>query len=240
MRILAWNILHGGSGRRLPEIVLALLGHRPDVVVLSEFRARLGGQIRGILADHGLSHQAATPTPPDRNGMLIASRLPLVPRTDGPVTHPAAGRACWRDRWLEVRVDGVTVGGVHVPDDGRPTDRSAYWQSLVAFARLRKDQPTVLIGDFNTGRHGVDEEGATFTCTHQLGILWTLGYRDAWRELHPESREATWVSPRGGGFRIDAAHVSAVLVPRLRGARHSERERRRGVSDHSSVMVDLS
>jgi hypothetical protein len=83
MRILAWNILHGGSGRRLPEIVLALLGHRPDVVVLSEFRARLGGQIRGILADHGLSHQAATPPPQTETACSSPRGCPLCREPTG-------------------------------------------------------------------------------------------------------------------------------------------------------------
>lgn len=239
VRILAWNILHGGGARRLPEIVLSLLAHEPDVVVLTEFRSRLGGQIRGVLADHGLTHQAATPTPQGSNGLLIASRERLSLRDDAPKGHPAARRPCWRDRWLEVRLPNFTLSGVHVPDDGRPTDRAAYWQSLVAFARARRDEPVLLIGDFNTGRHRADEEGATFSCTAQLGALWTLGYRDAWRELNPTARESTWVSPLGGGFRIDAAHVSAPLLPRLRGARHSDRERVEGVSDHSAVLIDL-
>jgi len=210
------------------------------VVVLSEYRPRLGGQIRGVLGDHGLAHQAATPTPAGSNGLLIASRPPLSVRADGPTEHPAARRPCWRDRWLEVRLPGLTLAGVHVPDDGRPTDRAAYWQSLLAFARARRDEAALLIGDFNTGRHRADEEGATFSCTAQLGALWTLGYRDAWRELNPDARESTWVSPVGGGFRIDAAHLSAPLLPRLRGARHSDRERLGGVSDHSAVLVDLA
>src|SRR5262245_45388589 len=79
MRLLTWNLRHGGGAARMPRIALAILSHRPDVVVLTEWRRTTGGQIAGVLADHGLKHQVCTDPPHGRNGVLVAART----RIDG-------------------------------------------------------------------------------------------------------------------------------------------------------------
>jgi hypothetical protein len=43
MRLLTWNLRHGGGARRMPWITLSLLEHKADVVVLTEFRRHVGG-----------------------------------------------------------------------------------------------------------------------------------------------------------------------------------------------------
>lgn len=248
MRILAWNIRHGGGARRLPEIALAILEHRPDWVVLSEYRPRMGGQLRGVLADHGLRHQACTDPPAGVNGVLIASRWAVRVREDSRRAAHPAGEPAWARRWLEVESPelGLSVAGLHIPDEGRPTERAGFWQSLVSVARRRVGEASVLIGDFNTGRPGVDGGPGGFTCGELLGTLWTLGYRDAWRERNPEGRESTWAGSGpgswgwGAGLRIDAAYVSPTVLGRVSGVRHSHAERECGVSDHSAVVLDLA
>src|ERR1043166_5834879 len=99
MRILTWNILHGGGPARLPEIILSLVRHKPDLLVLTEFRAPRGSQIRAVLADHGLSPQLAPPD--DRNNSnatLTAARHALEPDLhDQPPPNS-------RGRWLAARM----------------------------------------------------------------------------------------------------------------------------------------
>jgi exonuclease III len=131
------------------------------------------------------------------------------------------------------------LAGVHVPCDGRDSGRVAFFRSLVGAARSRAGEDYVLIGDFNAGRHRLDEEGATFSCVRFLGELATMGYADAWRTLHPEGREYTWYSHTGSGFRIDHAFVSPGLAPRLRSCWYSHQERELGLSDHSAMVVCL-
>ena len=59
MKILAWNIRHGG-GARVPRILAALERHRPDIVVLTEYRHNPGGEaISAGLDAMGLTFQAA-------------------------------------------------------------------------------------------------------------------------------------------------------------------------------------
>jgi len=236
VRLLTWNILHGG-GQRIPEIVLALLEHDADAIALSEYRPSRGGSIRGVLAHHGYTHQLCTDPPARTNGLLVASRLPL-----DPIPHPEPPHGMTH-RFLAGRlgppVSPTNLLFVHIPEVRRSSKKPAAWRYLLDRARELRDAPAVVLGDLNTGRHRLDEEGRTFTCTALLGQLETMGYADAWRLLHPEIKEFTWFSHEGGGFRIDHAHISRPLIPRLRAARYSHAEREGKLSDHSTLIVDL-
>ncbi len=235
--ILAWNILHGGGARRMPEITLALLDHGPDIVVLTEFRSTTGGQIAGVLADVGLAFQATTELAAGSNGILIASRWPL--------NRVCGAQEIHARRWLACCIPELhlLIGGVHVPDASTGNARLEYWRDLVCVAKDWITAPqcadVLLIGDLNSGRHGLDERGRTFTQTSRLGELATLGYRDVYRELHPESREFSWFSRSGNGFRIDAAWASPGLARRVRSVEYSQMERESGVSDHAPLKIRM-
>jgi exodeoxyribonuclease III len=257
MKILAWNLRHGGGSRRMPEITLSVLEHRADVVVLTEWRKHTGGQICGVLADHGLRYQRDTNPGKMSNGVLVASRHPVEVEGEGGEGEVfmgvgAAGTAgglaahgkARKKRLLEAHIPalGVTVIGVHVPPDGPGTGREAVFQATVAAARRRKSEACLVIGDLNVGRHYLDEEGATFTCTRLLGELSAAGFVDAWRALNPKEREYSWFSHEGKGFRIDHALVSMSLAGGVKACWYSHSERERDLSDHSlmALSVDVS
>lgn len=237
LRLLTWNLRHGG-GQRVPEIVLSLLSHTPDVVALTEFRAARGGSVRGLLADAGLSHQLTSSVDPTKNAILIASRAPLTatpPNPDLPTFPGGASRSL--DAMLPTL--GMSLTAVHLPDDSRPTDKIASWQFLLSIARKRRNFPWVVIGDMNSGRHGTDETGHSFRGTSLLGTFATLGMLDAWRHLHPDSKERSWSHPARGSTRIDACYLSEPLHKCLKNSHFSHVERETGVSDHSALIVDL-
>ncbi len=224
---LTWNIQHGGGARRTPAIALALVESGADVVVLTEFRAGRGGQIRGALADHGLKHQAVTPGGPSENGVLIASRAPLAPGRPATEAASAGAQCAVARRWLEVRIPELIPGvdlrlaGLHVPPAGPGPERAMVWRQVVAGAAAGREEAYALLGDFNTGRAGVD--GRAFQHTAQLGRLATMGYVDAWRTLWPGGREVTWrgaagARRSGGSGRIDHCFLSGALAGRLEGA----------------------
>ncbi len=230
---MAWNILHGGGPRRVPEIVLTILEAAPDVVLLSEFRPMRGGAIRGALADHGLCHQMSTDPPAGRNGLLLASRWAIE------ATPEAAPRAL-RHRWICGRVSerAIRVAGVHVPEAG--TAQAEGLRHVAQAARRWRDEAVVLLGDFNAGRPGLDTPASSDPGAFWLGLLATAGYEDAWRIANPAAREGTWRSHTGASFRLDHVYVSAGLRGRVAEARHLDGARATGVSDHAPVVVDLS
>ncbi len=232
----------------MPEIALALLEEAADVIVISEYRTTMGGQLRALLAEHGWEHQLCTEPARGKNGMLLASRFPLTPGAS-PTDPPVDGR------WLHAVVSPTSeawgapngacstplhVIGIHAPDGhGDRTLQTAYWRFLLDTTGALRDEHCVVIGDLNTGRHKADETGKTFRCTSLLGQFCTQGYTDAWRELHPQAREYTWFSHKGGGFRIDAAYLSRPLREKLQSARHAHQLRSAGTSDHAPIVVQI-
>jgi len=99
--------------------------------------------------------------------------------------------------------------------------------------------PALLIGDFNTGVHHVDERGATFHHADKFVSLHDQGWIDLWRKRNPEVKEFSWFSARANGFRIDHAFASPILDARVRSVRYSHGERGLGISDHSILCVEF-
>ena len=242
MNIFAWNILHGGGAVRIPEIILAILDQRADVVVLSEFRAVRGGQLRAVLADHGLSYQVVSHKTGRANGVFVASRLPMQIQParerapEGAELAPdLAGRQV--DVWLPDAATHLTA--VHIADDSHPTLKATQWADLMVLAKARKGDRHLIIGDFNTARYGVDCI-TPLRCRQRLGGLATMGFVDLCTPRDAAGRarsDPTWVAPWGEGRRIDAAWASAPLAADVREAGYVRDVRERGLSDHAGVMV---
>jgi exonuclease III len=240
VRLVAWNILHGGGTRRTPLIALRLCDLAPDLVVLTEHRRATGGQIAGVLFDRGLTHQISTNPAPARNGVFVASRWPLQPAEPAPTPWAA-------HRWLDLGIPALDacLTAVHAPDTHRSDAariqrQAAYWQHLVRICRERAGMRHLIAGDLNTGRHRLDEAGSTFTGTEFLGRFSALGYRDAFRLHDPAGAAPTWHSHTGSGFRIDAVWVSAPLSVAVKHARHDAAALGEKESDHAPVVVDLT
>lgn len=234
MRVVALNIQHGG-GRRTGAIVDAILAAGPDVVVLSEFHASPTGstfleQLAGAgLTEHVHGEPAATDYP---NTVAVASRLPLAN-----ARFPLAESSANRQRVLEVDVGGLTLGAVYLPL-GKP--KVAFWRDeFLPSAASRIDRPCLLVGDWNSGRHHIDEAGATLHGAAEFEAMTDTGWIDAWRSLRPAAREYTWYSTHGNGFRLDHAFLSPSLAPRLVSSAYRHETRTRGVSDHSALVVEF-
>ena len=230
MRLLAWNIRHGG-GSRLVGIMAAIIRHDADVLILSECRG--GESARRLcvaLAASGYRHFTRLLPPPGRTGVLIASRRRFI----------ECGVLCGRldEPWRLIDVDlGVLrLTGVYMPNLLR---KIPYWQSVVDASALRADGHALAIGDFNTCRAYVDETGAIDGTAYFMDHMDAIGFRDLWRDRNPDGREYSWYSHRGNGFRIDHAFLSPALAARAGAISYSHEERLAGLSDHSLLLLDL-
>ena len=238
MRVVFWNIRHGG-GVRAAAIARRISTWGADAVALCEFRGTPpSGELARALAARGLAYQCTTADParPAVNGLLLAARWPL--RRMRLATAPAEP-----GRWLLARIQSPTplvVGVMHVPN--RVTGRKyPYLDAVLETARRTWPGPAVFLGDTNSGRIGLDEEVPTFNRIEDgwMRGLHEAGWVDAYRHLRGDARAYTWYSPNGGnGFRIDQAFLNGALRPRLEAFRYDWG--RRAASDHAAMVLDLT
>lgn len=225
------NIRHGG-GKRIGPIVRAISAYSADIVVITEYRnGKVGENLRTSLATAGWEHQIAAPTPERENSVLIVAKEPLI--IDN---RPLFNENWQRDRHIVVHGYGYTIVAVYLPPGQK---KLPSWERLLNTAAALGTEPTLIIGDFNTGKHFIDEDGATFIGPENIDRLEELGYIDAWRHLHPAAREYTWFSSAGNGFRLDFAFLSPSLSDRLARAVHIHETRIDGITDHSGLVIEM-
>jgi exodeoxyribonuclease-3 len=239
LRLLSWNILAGG-GRRCGPILDALRRHDADVITLQETVATRAADLCHALGREGYAQQCAAPRGPRERGLCVLARCPLG-RVDESPPH-AAG---YPRGWLEVDLlpYQVRLAAVYGPPEGPAIP--AFWNAAAAWLQCRAERPFIMLGDFNAGASGVDAEGYRFKAGGAFASLAAIGLVDLWRREHGDAREYTWFSHRSGrrsgrGFRIDHAVSSPSLAKRVIGCRYDHEVRRRGWSDHSLLVVDLS
>lgn len=175
-------------------------------------------------------------------GVAVLSRHPIL-RLPDPSPTPCGG-----NRWIEIAIPvlNFAMGCTNIPGVNyeKRMQKADYWDAVLAAAERRITEPFLLIGDFNTGKHRVDEAGRTFHCADKFGRLEEFGWTDVWRHFHGDKSEFTWYSQlkagaRGNGFRLDHAFVTSALLPSIRGCWYSHVEREARISDHSILMVEV-
>lgn len=231
MRLMCWNIRHGG-GKRVEKIYAAIRDHKPGIIVLTEFRDNPPGRfLRDSLSSEGWCYQATSAPPPRTNGVLIAARFPFqLQRESSDV--PADSH-----RWVTVRFDGFGLTGTYFPSLHA---KVPHWDYMLRVASRYSETRHMVIGDVNTGKNYIDEARAVFHYGAYIDQMAALGWPEAWRYLHPRGRQYSWYSHKNNGFRIDHAYVSPGLLPMIRQARYSHRDRRAGISDHSALLIELA
>ena len=165
MKLLSWNIQHGG-GTRDVRIVGAIADHNPDLIALTEYRARPGMALCQAFAANGWPHiVSSSPTGID-DGICVLSRTPL--RCERRSTAPPENAVRWLD--VDLPEQGFGFAVVHILNaipgakEAEGAAKTRFWDALLAAAEARIAEPLLLIGDFNTGMPLADEAGTTFLC----------------------------------------------------------------------------
>lgn len=235
LRLLSWNILHGG-GTRCEQIIGFIEQHDPDIVCLQEFRH---GQSKPVLLAGLQALGLETITAPDtsnarENSLIIATRLPMQAESFPDNTVPA--RAITASIEVSPMID-INVIAVHFPQKKK---QIPLFNALLELPQSWRDGHSLLVGDFNCGIPHVDSETKTFYATHMFQQLLSDGWHDAWRERNPDAREFTWVSTRKtNGFRYDHALASTSLNDMIIDVNYDHTAREKKASDHSLMLIDF-
>jgi exodeoxyribonuclease III len=228
--LLSWNIQHGG-GSRIEAIQDAIDAIAPDVLVVTEFRNNISGKkLRKSLNDQGLIHQQACHANPNQNTILLAARQPFQANTFETQLRMDSHRC------LQAEIYGFTLYGFYFTH-GRA--KIPVFEFILSLPKEYLQAPSILIGDFNSGKHYIDEKGATFSCVNYFGQIEDNGWIDAWRYFNKDLREFSWFSNAGNGFRIDHAFASPAMMSRITAVRYLHDHRKPSLSDHSALLLQF-
>ena len=220
MKIVTLNIQHGG-GRRIAPIIEFLNQLNADLIVLTEYHLddkNLGKQ----LVELGYQHQVAGSSLPKENSVLIVSKEPFKVLSAS-------------QRIVSVRLKELVLFGVYFPqgDEKYPVYKKLKTEVKEAGSSV------LVLGDFNTGLHYIDEAGKTFACADSFESLKDVGLIDSWRSRNLEVKEFSWFSSQGNGFRIDHAFCSESLDKEISSIEYIHTPREMKFSDHSALALVL-
>lgn len=186
------------------------------------------------------------------SGVAVFSKTkPLrVRRTLGLEQFDRGGRS------LQLEFSDFTLLNLYMPHGGRMKEGLSYklacYERIMNHLRLQKNQPMILVGDFNIAHTALDlarpvsnKNNIMFTPEerHQLDDLLAIGFVDSFRGRNPHANgHYSWwpygfeARPRNVGWRIDYTFVSTALVSKIINARICP-----GVfgSDHCPVGVEI-
>ena len=243
LRILSYNIRHGGRGRK-DQLLAVIRRCDPDVVVFQEATAR------SVIADLAAGAEMAQWDATDGASLGFMSRRPVAHHE---WHRPRFSRHAFLELvpfGTESRIFGVHLSAVHAAW----TERRRVYELRALLAGIAHHQhgPHVLLGDFNTLAPGdaldirklphrlrtlVWLSGGTIRW-RTIQVILDAGYVDGFRRLHPESigfTFPTW-NPH---VRLDYAFVPAAFSDRLRSCTVVDGADTQAASDHFPLLVEF-
>ena len=228
--IITWNLRHGG-GNRVEKIIDTLQQHsNATTIVLTEFRNNDNApKMQTALADLGFIHQYTTTADAKKNSVLIASKEKYSSKT-----FPELGDHS--QRVIKVSNNDYSLYGCYFPGND---DKKYVFDFLLKEIKSNPTEKIIITGDINTGKHFIDEKGATFFHADYLDKIENENLYDAWRHIHNDKKEFTWYSNVGIGFRIDHFFVHNDLKEKVKSCDYIHDYREQKITDHSMMTLEL-
>jgi exodeoxyribonuclease-3 len=243
VRLLTYNIKHGGGGRE-DHLTAVMRLARPDLVVLQE--ATDPRVVVRLAKSLELPHYAASPG----RSLAFMSRLPIE---HFEWHRPRLSRHAFLEivpAGAAVRVFGLHLSAVHAAW----TERRRIFELRALLASIARHQHGfhVLTGDFNTLAPGEVLEGHLLPPRLRV-LVWMSGgkiqwrtiqhvldsgYVDTYRTCHPADPGLTFPtwSPH---IRLDFAFVPKAFVDRVRSSEVITSDDTKAASDHLPLLTEI-
>jgi exodeoxyribonuclease-3 len=242
-QVLTFN-LNNPSRERAGRQLSYLAGRPEPVLVLTETADSAGcGLLETRFTQAGYSVTFPKPERGER-GVMIVSRLATRPgpATVGYLPHRAVSVT------VDTEEGPLDVIGLYVPSrDATEVKTKRKREFLDACRESLPDgrgAARIMLGDFNILEPDHTPSYRFFQEFEYDFYRWlgTAGYVDAFRALHPDALEYSWVGRTGDGYRYDHVHVSAPLAGTVRGCSyvHEPRTMSDRLTDHSALSVQLA
>ena len=219
MKIVSWNV-NGVRAAVGKDFINEFKKSKADLYCIQETKAQ-DDQVEEALS--GISRRKLYSNSAVKKGYsgvaTLCKREPKKVTVDiGIEEHDQEGRV------LATELDGFILVNVYVPNSGsglKRLDYRATWDKAFAayLKKLRKKKPLIVTGDFNVAHEAIDlarpkpnynkTSGYTQVEIDGMDGLLSVGFKDAFREIHPEKVQYTFWSQRfnararNTGWRID-------------------------------------
>ena len=138
----------------------------------------------------------------------------------------------------------LRVIGLYVPSrdaSAEKTERKRKWLAAcdAALASATAAMSAIVAGDLNILEPGHQPRYpffAPFEYDFYQALAGTHGLTDAFRHLHPDDAEYSWVGRTGDGYRYDHAFCSRPLCDLITDCRYLHQPRQDKLSDHSALI----
>lgn len=229
MIITTWNIRHGG-GTRTKELNKVFKNYASDIFIITEFRNNQNKKlIEQYLREIGYKYFAYSESYPKTNTVMIASRKSIQ------IEHFEELKEN-KQRIVKVKCNELLIYGCYFPQQNL---KKPVFDFLISELKKYKGKDIVMMGDFNTGKHYIDENKSSFYCSNYLDKMEENGVVDAWRYINKDKREFSWYSNAGNGFRIDHCFISHSLKNNISNCFYVHDVREKKYSDHSLMSIKL-
>lgn len=236
-RILAWNVNHRASKRRIPDwVASSILATSPDIVVLTEYvEGDDHAEFLKALRSGGLAGVLLTAKTNGENQVLIASREAF---DEGELRAPPIYSSVPLNALhIKFQGTGLNVLGFRMPS-GKQFDvqfRRPTWDWLIEAAAHLRDKPSLVIGDFNTA-----PGDSASKCGDYIDRMLRMGW------IHRPESGCSYRHSSGSERQIDHCFASPkvnVLHAEYRWDFHAAApdaaSGKVGIPDHAMLVVDL-
>ena len=230
MIISTWNLRHGG-GSRIKDIIEVLKDNiQTDILVLTEFRNNSNKEILlSSLEKMGYAFFYMPKSEPKINTVFIATKKNYnVEYFEELKEH--------KQRVVKIKASNFSIYGCYFPQQKL---KKEVFEFLLNQIQIYPNENIIITGDLNTGKHYLDEKGASFYCSEYFDKLEQKGMIDAWRLSYADNKEYSWYSNAGNGFRLDHFFISKSIKEKVTKCFYKHNYRERKISDHSFMSLEI-
>ena len=252
MKIITYNINGIRAGLK-KGLATWIKENDYDIICFQETKAHPEQVDTAVFEHLGYHHNWVSAEKKGYSGCLTLSKKKpsLVIQGMGKKKHDIEGRVLRTDfgKW--------TLLNCYFPSGSSGEHRQAMkMQFLKDFRpfskKLLKERPNlIIVGDYNIANHEIDihnpksnKKTPGFLPDERAWLtkMWTYGFNDAFRKLHPEVQEFSYWNIRSRarasnkGWRIDYHAISDALVPKLISCNHLSDVVH---SDHCPVLLEV-
>jgi exodeoxyribonuclease-3 len=246
LSLLTLNIGNPSVARARRQLAW-LIRRDEQVLVLTETKASAGCRLlAGEFTAAGYAVHYPEPGPGEYGTMIVAT-VPVTPDDgfgDRVGYLPARAAAAI----LPAPGGPLRVIGLYVPARDASigkTERKRKWLAAcdAALAAAAGEMPAIVLGDLNVLEPG-HRPGYPFFEPFEYDFYRALAgphrLTDAFRHLHPDEAEYSWVGRVGDGYRYDHAFCCRSLSSRITACDYLHQPREDGLSDHSALTMTLA